>query len=37
MRYSALRHRVILNFEAMADNVHSEAIIDAIFATVLAP
>lgn len=37
MRYSALRHRVILNFEAMADNVHSEAIIDAIFAAVLAP
>lgn len=37
MRYSALRHRIILNFEAMADNVHSEAIIDAIFAAVLAP
>jgi len=37
MRYSALRHRIILNFEAMADNVHSEAIIDAIFSVVLAP
>jgi MoxR-like ATPase len=37
MRYSALRHRIILNFEAVADNVHSEAIIDAIFAAVLAP
>lgn len=37
MRYSALRHRVMLNFEAMADNVHSEAIIDAIFSAVLAP
>lgn len=37
MRYSALRHRIILNFEAIADNVHSEAIIDAIFAAVLAP
>lgn len=37
MRYSALRHRVILNFEAVADNVHSEAVVDAIFAAVLAP
>jgi len=37
MRYSALRHRIILNFEAIADNVHQEAVIDAIFASVLAP
>jgi MoxR-like ATPase len=37
MRYSALRHRIILNFEAVADNVHQEAVIDAIFAAVLAP
>jgi MoxR-like ATPase len=37
LRYSALRHRIILNFEAVADNVHQEAIIDAIFATVLVP
>jgi len=37
MRYSALRHRIILNFEAIADNVHQEAVIDAIFAAVLAP
>ena len=37
MRYSALRHRIILNFEAIADNVHQEAIIDAIFAAILAP
>jgi MoxR-like ATPase len=37
MRYSALRHRIILNFEAMADSIHQEAIIDAIFAAVLAP
>lgn len=37
MRYGALRHRIILNFEAVADNVHPEAIIDAIFAAVLAP
>jgi MoxR-like ATPase len=37
LRYSALRHRIILNFEAVADNVHQEAIIDAIFAAILAP
>jgi MoxR-like ATPase len=37
LRYSALRHRIILNFEAVADNVHQEAIIDAIFAAVLVP
>jgi MoxR-like ATPase len=37
MRYSALRHRITLNFEAMADSIHQEAIIDAIFAVVLAP
>jgi len=37
MRYSALRHRIILNFEAIADNVHQETVIDAIFAAVLAP
>lgn len=37
LRYSVLRHRIILNFEAVADNVHQEAIIDAIFAATLAP
>ncbi len=37
LRYSALRHRIILNFEAIADNVHQEAIIDAIFAAVPTP
>lgn len=37
LRYSVLRHRVILNFEAIADNVHQETIIDAIFAAVLTP
>lgn len=37
LRYSVLRHRIILNFEAVADNVHQEAIIDAIFAAVLTP
>lgn len=37
MRYSVLRHRIILNFEAVADQVHSEAIIDAIFNAVTVP
>ena len=37
LRYSVLRHRVILNFEAVADQVHPEAIIDAIFGAVQAP
>jgi MoxR-like ATPase len=37
LRYSVLRHRIILNFEALADKVHQEAIIDAIFAAVLTP
>lgn len=37
MRYSVLRHRIILNFEAVADQVHPEAIIDAIFNAVPAP
>ncbi|MGB4758570.1 MAG: MoxR family ATPase [Candidatus Saccharimonadales bacterium] len=37
LRYSALRHRIILNFEAVADQVHAEAIIDAIFGAVPTP
>ena len=37
LRHSVLRHRIILNFEAVADQVHSEAIIDAIFNSVTAP
>jgi len=37
LRYSILRHRIILNFEAIADDVHQEAIIDAIFAAILTP
>lgn len=37
LRYSALRHRIILNFEAVADNVHQETIIDAIFAATPTP
>lgn len=37
LRYSVLRHRIILNFEAIADNIHQEAIIDAVFGAVLTP
>ncbi len=37
LRYSVLRHRIILNFEAVADNVHQEAIIDAVFAAIQTP
>ncbi len=37
LRYAALRHRIILNFEAAADEVHSEAIIDAIFNKIQTP
>ncbi len=37
LRYAALRHRIILNFEAAADEVHEEAIIDAIFSKITTP
>ncbi|MDO4780778.1 MAG: AAA family ATPase [Candidatus Saccharibacteria bacterium] len=37
LRHSVLRHRLILNFEAIADQVHPEVIIDAIFNAVTAP
>lgn len=37
LRYSVLRHRLILNFEAIADKVHPEVIIDAIFNAVTTP
>ena len=37
LRYAVLRHRVILNFEAVADNIHPEAIIDAIFTRIQTP
>ena len=37
LRYAALRHRIILNFEAAADEIHPEAIIDAIFAKIQTP
>ena len=35
--FSVLRHRIILNFEAVADQVHSEVIINAILNTVTTP
>ena len=37
LRHVVLRHRIILNFEAIADNVKPETIIDAIFDSVKAP
>lgn len=37
LRFGVLRHRIILNFEAVADQVHSEAIIEAIFGAVQTP
>jgi MoxR-like ATPase len=37
LRYSVLRHRIILNFEAVADQVHQETIIDAIFSAIQTP
>lgn len=37
LRHGVLRHRIILNFEAIADQVHPEAIIDTIFNNVTAP
>ena len=37
LRHVVLRHRIILNFEAIADNVSPETVIDAIFDAVKAP
>lgn len=37
MRYSVLRHRVMLNFAAVADGVKEETIIDAIIGAVKTP
>ena len=37
LRYEILRHRIGLSFEAMADNVSVENIIDAIFNSVKTP
>ena len=37
LRHVVLRHRIILNFEAIADNIVPETIIDAVFDAVQAP
>lgn len=37
LRYAILRHRILLNFEAIADQVHPETLIDAIFNAVPTP
>jgi MoxR-like ATPase len=37
LRHAVLRHRIILNFEAIADDVVPETIIDAVFDAVQAP
>ena len=37
LRYSVLRHRIALNFSAMADEVEVETIIDAIFGAIRTP
>lgn len=37
LRYSVLRHRISLNFSAIADNISIEQIIDAIFGAVPTP
>ena len=37
LRHVVLRHRIILNFEAIADDIAPETIIDAVFESVQAP
>ncbi len=37
LRYAILRHRLILNFEALADRIKPEVIIDAIFSVIQVP
>ncbi|MGV8884078.1 MAG: AAA family ATPase [Microbacteriaceae bacterium] len=37
LRHVVLRHRIILNFEAIADDVAPETVIDAVFDSVQAP
>ena len=37
LRHSVLRHRLHLTFEALADRVQPETIIDAVFAAVPTP
>jgi len=37
LAYSVLRHRIVRTFDALADNVSPESIIDSVFATVPVP
>jgi MoxR-like ATPase len=37
LRHQILRHRLLLGYEAKADDVRPETIIDAIFASVQTP
>jgi MoxR-like ATPase len=37
IRYAVLRHRVLLGYEADADGVTPESVIDAIFASIKTP
>ena len=37
MRYGILRHRIIRTFDALADNVSIEGLIDAVFNAVPVP
>ena len=37
LRHGVLRHRLVLTYDALADGVAPEAIIDAIFAAVPTP
>ena len=37
LRYSVLRHRIALNFSAMADDIQVETIIDSIFGAIRTP
>ena len=37
MRHAILRHRIVLTFEAMAEQVPVDEIVDAVFNAVTAP
>ena len=37
LRHGVLRHRLVLTYDALADGIAPEAIIDAIFAAVPTP
>jgi len=37
LRHVILRHRIILNFEAIAENIRPETLIDAVFAAIPSP